>query len=73
MLALTRNISSLQLPITLQASLKKNYENFWISDLFEVANEQGTTYYVTLEDGDTKLVLKSGHSEWSTFQKQRKS
>ena len=73
LLAITRNISSTQLPISLQTSLKKNYTDFWISDLFEVANEEGTSYYVTVEKGDTKLVLKSTCSDWITFQKHSKS
>lgn len=73
MKALTRNISSLQLPITLQAELKKNYDNYWISDLFEMATEEGTSYFITIEDADTKLVLKSTASQWETFKKQRKS
>ena len=73
LVAITRNISSTQLPISLQTNLKKGHEDFWISDLFEVANEQGTTYYVTLENADTKLVLKSSDSNWTGFQKQRKS
>jgi hypothetical protein len=72
-IAVTRNISSTQLPIPLQANLKTRYEHYWISDLFEVANDEGTTYYVTLENADTKLVLKSSGSSWSSFQKQRKS
>lgn len=74
MLALTRNITSFQLPITLQANLKKNYDGYWISDLFEMANEEGTFYYITIENADTRLVLKStSSSEWSKFQKQCKS
>jgi hypothetical protein len=73
MIALTRNISSLQLPIALQANLKKNYENFWISDLFEMTNEEGTSYYVTVENADTKLVLKSNSQNWDKFRKQNKS
>lgn len=73
LIGVTRNISSIQLPISLQANLKKNYEAYWISDLFEVANEQGTSYYVTLENADTKFVLKSSGSDWNSFQKQRKS
>jgi len=73
MIALTRNISSLQLPITLQADLKKNYDGYWISDVMEVANEEGTGYYITLETGDTQLILKSNNDSWSTFKKQRKS
>jgi hypothetical protein len=73
MIALTRNISSLQLPIALQAELKSGYDAYWISDVFEVANETGTSYYITLETADTQLVLKSEGDSWSNFKKQRKS
>jgi hypothetical protein len=73
MIALTRNISSLQLPIALQAELKLGYDAYWISDVFEVANETGTSYYITLETADTQLVLKSEGDSWSNFKKQRKS
>ena len=73
LLALTRNITSVQLPVTLQAELKKNYEQFWISELFEMNTESGTEYYVTLENADVKVVLKStSHSTWSNFQKTKK-
>jgi hypothetical protein len=73
MIAITRNISSTQLPISLQNNLKNNYEGLWISDLCEVANEEGTTYYVTVENADTKLILRSTGSAWATYQKLRKS
>jgi hypothetical protein len=73
LIALTRHISSTQLPITLQAGLRKQYGDYWISELFEVANEEGTSYYVTLETADTRLVLKSEGTDWTSFQKQRKS
>ena len=73
-MAVTRNISSLQLPLSLQTSLKRSYNNYWISDLFEVAKSDGTNYYVTLETADTKIVLKSADgSDWSVYQKSRKS
>ncbi len=73
MIALTKNISSTQLPLGLQTSLKNEIKDLWITELFEVANEEGTTYYVTLENADTKLVLKSSSNSWSTYQKQSKS
>lgn len=74
MLAVTRNITSHQLPLVLQTGLKKAYSNLWITDLFELNNEEGTTYYVTLENGDQKLVLKSaGGSGWSLYGKTRKN
>ena len=74
LIGLTRNISSTQLPISLQAELKKEYNGYWISDLFEVANDEGTHYYITLENGETKLVLKgSTDGNWNTYQKSRKA
>jgi hypothetical protein len=73
LLAMTRNLSSSQLPISLQASLKEE-EGFWISELFEVSNDEGTSYYVKLENADTMLVLKAtANSSWTTYQKERKS
>jgi hypothetical protein len=73
MIALTRNVSSLQLPIALQADLKNNYDCYWISDVLEVANDEGTSYYITLETADEQLTLKSNGDSWNTFKKQRKS
>lgn len=74
LLALSKNIRSTDLPLMLQVQLKKNYGNFWITDLFEISNEQGTTYYITLENADTEIVLNSiSTSNWKAYQKQRKS
>src|SRR5690348_9546426 len=73
MIALTRNISSLQLPIALQVDLKKNYNNYWITDVMEMATEEGTSYYITVENADTQLTLKSNYDSWNTFKKQCKS
>ncbi len=67
---MTRNISSSQLPILLQTTLKKEFTGHWISDLFEIANDEGTSYYVTLENAGIKLVLKStNNTAWTKFQK----
>lgn len=69
-LGVTRNITSHQLPLTLQTSLKKTYADHWITDLFELTNDAGTTYYVTLENAETKVVLQSASTQsWSLYQK----
>lgn len=73
LLALGRNLSSTELPLVLQADLKKSYGDYWITDLFEVANNEGTSYYVTIENADTKLVLKSADTQWNTYKKQKKA
>jgi hypothetical protein len=60
----------IDLPISLQSSLKKGYEGYWISDLFEVSNNEGTNYYITMENADSKVVLKStSGGNWNNFKK----
>jgi outer membrane lipoprotein-sorting protein len=74
LMAVTRNIVSGQLPISLQSSLKKEYKSAWISDLFELASDDETSYYVTLESTEYTIVLKStGTQGWSVFKKERKT
>ena len=69
-LGVTRNITSHQLPLTLQTAMKKEYANHWITDLFELTNDEGTTYYVTLENADTKTIMQSQSTHsWSVYQK----
>lgn len=73
LLGLTRYISSLELPLKLQSDLKKNYSDYWITDLFEVAINDSTNYYITLENADSKIVLKTtGGNTWKTHKKIRK-
>lgn len=74
LLGITRYISPADLPMNLQISLKKKYNSYWISDLFEVAKNETTSYYITVEDADTKIVLKStGGSDWSVFKTEKKA
>lgn len=72
LLAVSRNITSHQLPMSLQTDLKKSQQNAWISSLFEITNDEGTSYYATLETADSKLVLKSNGQSWSTYSKTKK-
>jgi hypothetical protein len=72
MAALTRHISATNLPIILQTALKNDHKGLWVTDVFEVTNDGGVRYYVTLENADTKIVLKSNSTTWSTYQKQHK-
>ncbi len=73
LLGLSRFISPDDLPLALQGNLKKNYSDYWISDLFEVANNEGTTYYVTVENADAKMVLKATDGKsWTSYKKNKK-
>ena len=74
LIGMTRYISSLDLPLNLQTKLKNSYSSFWISDLFEVSNQDGTSYYITLENAGSKIVLKSNGSDgWKTYKKATKA
>jgi len=74
LLGVARFISPVDLPLALQADLKKNYQPYWISNLFEAATSEGTTYYITIEDADQSLVLKSDNArDWDQYKKVKKS
>ena len=74
LMAVTRNIVSGQLPINLLSNLKKNYSNYWITDLFEVSSSTDGSYYVTVENGDQTVTLKSnGTSAWEVYKKEKKN
>ena len=74
LLGLTRYLSPVDLPMNLQKNLKNDFREYWISDLFEIAKNDGTAYFLTLENADTKIVLKStDSSNWSVYNKVKKA
>jgi hypothetical protein len=73
LIATARNILSEQLPINLMSSLKRGYSDYWISELFEMDRDGVAAYYVTLENGDETMVLKSNSlNDWSLYKKAKK-
>jgi hypothetical protein len=72
LLAVTRNIVSTSLPLNLLMSLKDNYDGYWISDLFEMRADTQTTYYVTLENSDKKIILRSNDGSWEEYAHNKK-
>jgi hypothetical protein len=72
LLAITRNIVSSQLPMNLQMTLKSNYSGFWITELFELSGDNDNCYYVSLENADSKVVLRSNGDNWEVYSSARK-
>lgn len=72
MAALTRHIGATELPVILQTAIKNDYKDQWVSDVLEVTTDGGVQYYVTLENADSKVILKSASTVWNTFKKERK-
>jgi hypothetical protein len=72
LIAVTRNILSSQLPVTLLMNFKKHYDGYWITDLFEMSQDAASTYYMTLENSDSKITLRSNGDSWEIYSDFRK-
>ena|SRR5690606_21198187 len=72
-IGLSRYLSTSELPLMLQTNFKNKYADYWVTDLFELANAEGTSYYLTLKNADEVIILKSSpDTEWSVFKKSKK-
>jgi hypothetical protein len=60
---IVRNILSSQLPKALLADIKKDYKDYWITELSEEGKVKHPDYSVTLENADQIVQLRSSDSE----------
>lgn len=68
LLAVVRNMLSTQLPVQLLMDIKEKYNTYWITDLFELNSNDQTTYYVTLENADGRISLRSNDTgTWEAY------
>ena len=73
LMGVIRNLLSTQLPINLQTSLKKEYDGYWITELFECAKSDSDSYFVTLHNADQVVTLQSiDGTSWSVYNKTKK-
>ena len=67
-ICLIRNILTTELPSYLRKDIRKNYSSYWVSELFEVNTDQGSSYFIRLENGEGFLILNSENgSNWRTY------
>jgi len=70
LVALVHHILSTDLPQDLSDQLKKDYGNYWITDLFELKSDEQHVYYVTIENADGAIVLKSDErTGWGLYKR----
>jgi len=72
LLAVTRNLTTSQLPVSLLMNYKKHYDGYWVTDLFEVSQHEESGYYLTLENADSRVTLRSNGDSWEVFANARK-
>jgi len=51
---------------------RKNYKDYWITEIYELSNGDGTRYYLTLENANKKIKLGSTGSDWEVIKNQEK-
>jgi hypothetical protein len=74
LMAVVHHVLTDHLPIYLLASLKSNYNDFWVSELFESANDKESAYHIRLENADQVIELRSVNStDWVTEKRIRKN
>lgn len=73
MIGVSKNLLSTELPIGLQVDLKRDYADYWISDLFEFATNSNSSYFITVENADQKITLQSNGNEWVVYKKAKKA
>jgi hypothetical protein len=67
-ICLIRNILTTELPSYLRNDIKKNYSGYWVTELFKASTNEGTSYFIRLENADGSLVLNSeNEGEWRTY------
>ena len=73
MLGVSRNLSSSDLPFNLRMNLQSYFEKYWVTEAFEYATPASDSYYVTLENADVKLILKSESGVFQFYKKTNKT
>ena|SRR2546423_12254894 len=67
--AIAHYLSISQLSKELQSDLMKKAENYSIMEIFEVSNDEGTTYYATIENKQNLVVISANHKNWNVFKR----
>lgn len=70
--AVAQYLSMDKLPSGLQEDLKKYTSEYKVTELFEISDELGASYYVTLTGKEKTMVLRSIGNAWKTFSKIKK-
>lgn len=73
LVATTRYLTYNQLPLSLQLNLARYTKDHKVTEVFEVNNEEGSRFFVTVENATRKIVLASvTNTDWVKYKKTRK-
>lgn len=72
MICTGRNLNFGQLPSMLQLQFWQRYDGYWITELFELSDEENTGYYIAVENAEYKVILQSLGNSWTLVRKMKK-
>ncbi len=64
-----RQILPSELSAGLQQDLEKRFADFYATTLFEMQDEEGTNYFITITNGSEERILKGYRNRWVLMQK----
>jgi hypothetical protein len=68
LIGVVQHILTTSLPESLRDDIKTKYAGYWVSELFQATNENGTYYYVQLKNADETIVLSTeGTPGWHRY------
>ena len=68
--SISRNITVNMLPLMLNKSLDDvTSETTWITDCIELLAENGTEYYLVIEDADQETIYQSNGDSWDVYKR----
>jgi predicted membrane-bound mannosyltransferase len=72
-IGMASNLTADRLPDGLQSDVKRKYEGYWITDLFQVTNGASPVFFITIENADRKIILKAeSNQSWSHYAELKK-
>jgi hypothetical protein len=73
LLGVVHNILSGELPADLKTDLKESYGKYWITELFEINEDAQSVYYVSLQNADHIVNLRSTDQGWEVYSRVKKN
>ena len=70
--AVAQYLNIAKLPASLQTDLQKYTSEYSVAEIFEISDELGASYYVTLAGKEKSIVIRSTGNTWKVFSKVKK-
>ena len=70
-ISMGRTISIRQLPLPLQIQFQNRFTDYTVLEVFEIYNDNGMSFYISVKSSNKKIILKSLGMNWVVFSKTR--